>query len=360
MFYNLKFKKFRKLRKLTQLEVAAMLDKNKKTIQRWESGATLPTISDIYLLADILSIPLEEIADIEKEHQNIKPYFYNKLNNLDKSIIDISSRTETEKQRLFINLQKENEMLKWKLKEEIINKEKYSNVINSIDTLVYTKDTSLKYTFVNNYFLSYFNIPNSSLILGHRNNDIWKTNNRWTELSSLENKIIQDKTEIENIIISIPSAIGSPRIGAVSIKPFFDSNGKIFEIIGSIKDVTADETVKEKFNYMESILNEFDDVIWIAKMKPYAHYIYINKAVENIYNVSVDKFYKNPTFWVNLVCKEDKKFVKEALKSEHDTNITYRLILETGESIRIQHSMLHKTINGEKIKFGILKKMCQC
>ncbi len=116
MFYNLKFKNFRKLKKLTQSDIAAMLDKNKKTIQRWETGTTIPTLSDIYLLADILKVPLKEIADIESNQQNSKPYFYTDLNNLDKSIIDISSKSETEKQRLFINLQKENEMLKWKLK----------------------------------------------------------------------------------------------------------------------------------------------------------------------------------------------------------------------------------------------------
>ena len=203
MFYNLKFKNFRKLKKLTQSDIAAMLDKNKKTIQRWETGTTIPTLSDIYLLADILKVPLKEIADIESNQQNSKPYFYTDLNNLDKSIIDISSKSETEKQRLFINLQKENEMLKWKLKEERRNREKYSNLINSVNTLVYTKDISQKFTYVNHYFLNYFSISNLSLVLNQRNNDIWKNNNRWSDLSFWEKKVFQEKEQISPPVVHV-------------------------------------------------------------------------------------------------------------------------------------------------------------
>jgi len=205
--------------------------------------------------------------------------------------------------------------------------------------------------------LNYFSISNLSLVLNQRNNDIWKNNNRWSDLSFWEKKVFQEKTEVNNMIITIPAAIGTPRIGTVTIRPFFDSNGKVFEIIGSIKDVTADETVKKKFYYMESILNELDDVIWIAKMEPYVHYIYINKAIEKIYNVSVSKFYKNPAFWVKLVCKEDRKLVHTAINSNKNSNITYRINLDTGRSLKIQHSIVHKIINGERIKFGVLKKI---
>ncbi|HJO93371.1 MAG TPA: helix-turn-helix domain-containing protein [Victivallales bacterium] len=355
MFNCIKFKNIRKQKKITQFELAKILGRNIKTIQRWEAGITLPAISDIYLLSDILGIPFNEIGKAEIIPGNSKPYYYDNLNNLDKSIIDISTKTDTEKQRLFIKLQKENEMLKWKLKEKTVNDKKYSTVINSIDTLIYTKDKSLKYTFINHYFLSYFNISNSGLVLGHRNNDIWQTKLGWNELTSIEQNVLRSKAGVKNRIISIPSLVGSPRIGSISIEPIFDPSGKFIEIIGYIKDVTADEIVKEKFFYMESILNEFEDIIWIIKMNPYKHYIYLNKAIENIYEISINNFYKDVNYWVQFVNKEDKKLVKSAITSETDSNLTYRITVNN-KTVKIQHSMFYKIINGERIKFGIAKK----
>ncbi len=187
MFKNEKFKRLRNKRKLSQRDIAKTIGVSHKTILRWESAYTIPSEFNIRTLADVLQISVSEISTF-KENQPAKPYFYNNLGQLDKSTFDLSTKTDTEKQKILINLQRKNEILLWEKNEEKFSRKEFSEIINSLDVMIYKKNGSLKFTFVNDYFLSQFSLKNKSSILGRRNSDIWEKHSEWREIIELEKK----------------------------------------------------------------------------------------------------------------------------------------------------------------------------
>lgn len=55
--------KLRKSKKLTQLELASKFNFSDKTISKWESGESLPSIDMLYKLSEFYGITLNDLAD---------------------------------------------------------------------------------------------------------------------------------------------------------------------------------------------------------------------------------------------------------------------------------------------------------
>lgn len=47
---------------LSQVQLADRIGRDHKTIHRWETAATDPTLTDLLLLADALGVPLADLA----------------------------------------------------------------------------------------------------------------------------------------------------------------------------------------------------------------------------------------------------------------------------------------------------------
>jgi len=353
MFYKDKFKKIRKVRKITQQEMSKLIGKSLKTLQRWELGSTEPSDFFVKMLADVLNVPVNEISSL-KEIESQLPLYYENLSNLDRSTYDFSTKNESEKQKVLIDLQKKVEFQDWEIQRMKQKLGEYGAIMDSLDCLIFKKDRNLRYSYVNRKFLAYFNFPDPKIVLGERNRDIWHTYNAWKELADLEQKVIEEKICIDKEVIPIPKSFGVKGVGIASIKPIFDNNNKVVEVSVSVFDVTSDSTIKEKYFYMESVLDSLDRVIMITKLKPHKHNIYVNNAVQNIYKIYKNEFYQNAERWMDFIHPDDKKNILKQI-SDNKKELLYRVVLED-DSIRwIKHFIHCTSIKDEAVEFCVLK-----
>lgn len=55
-------KKYRKEKEITQKQLAELIDKNVRTIQKYESGALVSPLEILYSISKVLEIPVENLA----------------------------------------------------------------------------------------------------------------------------------------------------------------------------------------------------------------------------------------------------------------------------------------------------------
>ncbi len=357
MFYYQKLKEIRKSKKLSQKQLGELIGKTSKTVYRWEIGVNEPSEYCIRLIADVLNISVSVISDL-KDEQKMLPYFYEKLDALDKSTYDISAKTDSEKLDLFFNLQNKLELLLWENNYFKTLANHNLEILQSLKLIVYEKDIFHRYSFVNKYFLSYFNIPDEKLVLGLRNSDIWKNSKAWNELTDLETIVFKSGEQVLQHKIEIPKPLGANGKGFVSISPIKDAEGKISKIACYIIDVTGDEVLREKFFYMESVLDKLEHVVWIIKPKPFRHYLYISKAVHSIYGIWASDFYKNVEKWQDFILDKDRKKVLSELNAGA-SELTYRVQTYDYKVKWIQHFIYSAEINTKGFEFGVIKDITE-
>ncbi|HJO92447.1 MAG TPA: PAS domain-containing protein [Victivallales bacterium] len=357
MFNKEEFKLQRKKKKITQEALGKLIGKSSRTIVRWETGLSIPSEYFIRLIAEVLNISVTRISDLQ-EIGDLHPYYYGSLGKLDKITLDLSTKTETEKQKMLINLQNQTEMLLWEKKENKRDIHLFSSLLNSINFIIYRKDKNLKYTYVNQFFLSYFNILDRSIILGHKNNEIWNPKSSMKHLDDLERQVIKQKIGVHRENIPIASFVGPSKTGFVSLDPVLSEAGTVNGITGTIIDISGEDTAKEKYFYMESILDKIEHAIWIIKTKPYRHYIYVNNAIQDIFQIRKNEFYCNADRWMNFIYKEDKKRVLSEIKNRSNF-LEYRIQLQDGNIRHIQHFIYNATIKDEELEFGVIRDCTQ-
>ncbi|MCP4181243.1 MAG: PAS domain-containing protein [bacterium] len=354
MFYSKEFKKLRLLRKMSRETVANSIGKSIKTIQRWESGMTEPSEFFIRLLADLISVHVSEISNFH-EKEKLVPIFYEKLSTLDKSNYDISRKSDSEKQKIYIELHKKLDLLLWEKKQLSKSSTEYKSILSNLDCMVYKKDNKLRYNYINDKFISFFNILDKTLILGHRNNEIWKSHKSWGNLKELETKVLSTGKEVIGTEIPLPLSFGPEGVGILSLKPLLDSKGKPVELIGLIVDVSGENAIKEKFSYMESVLDKMEEIIWIIKKDPYRHYMYINKAVEEVYKEHKSDFYRSVDKWQEFIHPDDRDRVLKEYRSGAD-ELLYRIALKDEQaSVKwVKQNFYFSEVNGKKVEFGAI------
>ena len=353
MFFYKKTTEIRKNKGISQRQIAEMIGKSLRTYIRWETGESNPTAFYIRSIAKVLDIPISEISDLE-EAITVNPLFYDKLGTLDKATYTFSTKTESEKQQMFIELQSQIEILLRENKDFKTNASFYSSILNEANALIFRKDRSMRFTYVNNSFLKYFNISNESHILEKRVEEIPEINKIWAGISIVEKEVINTETIIKNSRVKIPRKdVGSNKC-LITISPTLNDDGNLFGIVGTVFDVTGYEAAREKYYYLESALDKIEHVIWIIKKEPYFHYIYINNAVENVYGIGKENFYGNVKKWKDFIIKEDLKKVESELKENID-EIEYRITDAKGVLKWIIHNRYSTEISGELFEFGVIK-----
>ncbi|HJO92718.1 MAG TPA: PAS domain S-box protein [Victivallales bacterium] len=358
MFAEDKFKKLRKEKKLTQKQLAELLGRSLRTIQLWEKGSIEPPKSVLPLISKILEVPITSISDhVIKERAELKGG-HDKLDFLSKSLMDFSSKSESEKFQMFMDMQKSNEVLLYETRDLKRITRESKTILNSIDYIIYRKNRSLKYVFVNDFFLSYFGISETSLIVGQRDSDIFSSKKEWMELNLLEQEVLKTQKPIENQIIQVPNFSGKNRIGLLNLKPAINEEDKLIGVIGYIKDISGEQISREKHFYMESVLEKIEYVIWIIKLKPYRHYLYINKAIESVYGVTKNNFYQNVNFWFSFIHKDDRKKTRKEIDAGNK-ELIYRIVLQTGKIRWIRHFNYNAVINDEEVEFCVIKDITQ-
>lgn len=349
MLYKDKIKNLRKKQKISQFDLGEKIGRSLKTIQRWELGLTQPSNFEIKQIAEALNVSVIEISDLKfDENQRLENYTA-----YDKIILDFSTKTESDKQKALF---KQYQQLQIKQKEiNYLNTlvENFKKMIDSVNCLIFKKNTHLQYTYVNKKFLAYFNIPSINAIIGYKNIEIWQNFDIWKEFAVLEQEVFRTGVAIEDYVISIPQYVGEGSVGLISIQPLYNGDGKIEEILISIFDITGDSSIKEKFYYMESALDKIDQAICITKKRPEIHNIYVNDAFQRIYKLDKSKFYANPIKWVDFISPEDKQYVLDNMNNSNE--LTYKIILNDNTIKWIKHKIYNTFIKNEPIEFSVIE-----
>jgi transcriptional regulator with XRE-family HTH domain len=351
-----KLRNARKKNKITQAQLGRLVGKSTRTIARWEAGLTVPSEHFIRLLADAFGLPVTSIS-IFKSKAQLRPLVYEELTILDKVLMDWSTKTETEKQKQFVSIQNQLKILAFEKNGKTKECDFLESILNSIKIVIYKKDKSLKYTYVNRYFLAFFNLS-EDLLVGYRDEDILNHTASMTALSKIEKEVKNTKQSIERECISIKPFMEAKRTATVSIEPLISEKQTFNGLVGIIRDTSHNDTANEKYFYLEMALNELEHAIWIIKSKPHRHYIYLNDSMQNLFQFPKNEFYKNPNKWQEALYEKDRNRIQSLIKKDA-SYFEYRIQGVDGSIKHLEHFIYKKVINNEELEFGVIKDRTQ-
>jgi PAS domain-containing protein len=357
-FKNIYFKELRKNRKITIKNIAFELGKSSKTIWTWEKGIAVPSDGEIKLLAKILDVNVNKISNIK-----IGNYKYDTAN----VIVDDFISTSVELEKEFGDLSVEN-LLKIKALQHSIeeltkandryktNSKKLTDVIDSLKFLIYIKNPGLKIRQVNTIFSNYVNLSKEE-IYGRTFADIFGLHDQTlNELRTLEQHVFKTGIEVIEQKITIPGSLGK-KTGLVSIAPFSFDGDKVTEIVSYIKDITDLAKALKRQSLLEDTINHLDEAIWMYKLKPFPHYIFMSESVIDIFGIAPKDFIKKPGIWKDFIFSEDRKYVakenkKIADKDKFHLELDYRIITASQKIRWIRSKTIKRA--GSDILYGII------
>ncbi|MCP4177699.1 MAG: helix-turn-helix domain-containing protein [bacterium] len=290
-FYNNKLKYYRKAKLLTIIKLAEHLNKSRKTIANWEQGRTIPTKSDIIALALVLDLKISDISDF-KDMSNILSS--TQLDNLSNNNIPTAELVLKEK---LINSLMENSRLE---RDNI----RAHALLNSINSIIYVKDTARKLRRFNKQFLNFLPYDYTPEdIYGKTMIDIFGRM-EIEDVINIENMVFKTGELISNEKIRIPGSKGN-KYGLISVQPIFDKKNNIIEIVASIKDISDLLEANKKQNQLITVVNYLNDCLWITSNPPYK-YEFISKGIKVITGREQQEFISNPNLWFDLIINHNR------------------------------------------------------
>lgn len=349
MFNKENFKVLRKDNKLTQRDIALLMQKGERTVQRWETGEKIPSASDIRVLAQILKVPLKTISDLSDiETSEIK--YVSPDTTADHIVANLEGHYTIRDKIYFDEIQQTINRLKKDL--ERLEKEKMdlSIIAHSIPALIYKKDTNLNFSFANKAFLSYVNMSEHEVI-GKKTIHHFNIEER-TILEEIERNTLQ-KNEHTKKQIYLPGS-QKKRKSIISAYPVRERNGVASGIIVFIEDITDIDKALEQYQILEKAINASNNILWINKggETSSSFFYFINKAVLGISGYHPDLFYNDPNFWIkNVVYENDKAEVIKSHKERSSSPIRYRIKTYEGKIKYVEEHCFQY----DNLLFGIIR-----
>lgn len=361
-FYPEKFLSIRKQLKLEQKEIASRIGCDRNMMWRYETGRTKPSISKIKMMADILNISSLEICSIDFQSQK---FSLNKANNPDNiknhlRFVRNMDPNVAEDMEEYIN-----SLLIYKKSYESLkqNNVKYTEIIDMIGSLIYAKNTELKYTHVNKRFLDLITpgkrrrdvLGKSNSQLFSKDINIYKLPKDFNEIKEIEVSAINLGTEQTKKGIKIP---GTERTGNISVVPISNSYGKVIEIIITINDNTEQlATISQQQNYLK-IINDLDSLVWIKRFTPEPHYLFMSNSCYKLTGYTREELMGNPNTILDKLLAE--KYKNDISIIDPETcyfipNKIHRVEIVTKNGIKKWCNIsIKKTIDevGEEIYYG--------
>ena len=333
MFYPEKLRKIRKAKKVTQGDIAKALGKSKVIVSFWEQGRRNPGNSDIYMIAKYLDINVQEISDLQNmrtvSKSSASEVIDMNIRELDNLIGDYGKLPENTLYKIqdlkttLINYSNLNTRLKKALT-------RYNALIDNLFTIIYSKDTQLRYTYVNDTFLAMVSVEHSKERILGTHSYIYFGEDDIREIIQLEKKAILSKEKIVDAHVTIPGSHGR-KIGLLNITPIIENNS-VKEIICSLRDVTEKYRNEKLRKELEIAINNLDQLVWIAH--PRAHfsngeldYTFINcnnrqlwaELLQDI--ISLQK--------IEFVYPEDREiFISRTNDLQNHQNFEYRIMFD--------------------------------
>lgn len=196
-----------------------------------------------------------------------------------------------------------------------ILKTQIDDIINNIDSAMWSMDMEGNYLFMNTA---------TEHLTGYKAEEFYSDKNFWKKLFSHEKqKMIESSkfellkkgvTEREQQIIT---KNGEIKCVFTKRKLFRDKNGRPFRIDAISTDITERKKNEEELRLskqkLDSIFNEMDDVIWSINLPDYKT-LFLTSSVEKLYGISYEDFINDNKYWERAIYIEDKLIVKKIHK----------------------------------------------
>lgn len=162
-------------------------------------------------------------------------------------------------------------------------------ILENSPTVIYTKDTQGRFTWVNPKFETVFNL-NSCQILGQTNRDIF-TDDAAAQLEAIEQQVL---TEGKPLKLEEKIPCGSQYRTFLTIKfPLVGYDNIPYGLCSISTDITDRKQIEEKLKLFESAINRANDAILITESQPLnppgPKIIYVNEAFTNLSGYTADE-----------------------------------------------------------------------
>lgn len=321
-FYGDKLKQARKRQKLSFEELAEKMDLNRNTLSAWENGVRTPSESKIRLLAKVMNLSPADISDLEAD----RPLSANNISEAVPTIMSLSAKDSSPSERITmlfsgINL----------LNKELVDSKLIINaLLTSASSIIYVKNTNLRYVTANALFLKNLSLNKNESVLNKTDYDFFPK----TEADSNDKEdrsVISTGKSIVNREGYIP---GSRRRkwGLISKEPVFDAEGRIEGLVGSFVDITERKFAEEVREILEQNINAWQTAISIFDVTD-KKYVFVNQAFETLTGYRPEKMYDDESFFYErCVHPEDKKILFPYMDNppEKRVKLIYRVIKADG------------------------------
>ncbi|MCP4176456.1 MAG: PAS domain S-box protein [bacterium] len=368
-FYYDKFSAIRKKNKLKLKSIATSIGRTYDALRKWENADRVPSESDIRRMAEVMNISVSEIsdlADFKLSSTNKTDDIYNLNNDLlaDKYIDEINTLLEKLGDETDFNL----DHIKHLCKINIMNraeiellKNTLSNnryILDNAPVLIYVKDITRRYKYVNNTFVITTNIYEKNDIIGAKASEIFGLK-EILEIKDFENETFKTGERILNKKIKIPGTNGK-KIGLISLNPLM-KDGNIEKIICIIKDITDLEKTIDKYSRLVNTINASNYCFYI-KFDDDKKYELQAKSVELLTGRSRNEFITDVNLWENIVHPDDKTIFNDSEKNSINGNtVKYRILHVDGTYRWIEATdyYTYDDISGRKIRYGYARDVTE-
>jgi PAS domain S-box-containing protein len=338
----IKFKQIRKAKKISIKSISTAMGKSTKTLWTWESGRIQPKSSDVYFLANFIGINIDEISDLRVTKSTA-------------TSMDTDNKLNTSELNPYINnLKNEINYLNILNSNYIHQNRILKNTIDNQQGFIYTKDSTLKITYINNSFCSYLKMKRHKL-LGSYFSNIFDYN-EVSSITELEKQVLNTGIKIINKEILIPGRTDT-LFGLINIAPIFNDKGNVEFITGCILNITDIKQIKKNLQVFESVCNYSKDGIYIAQLNPVYKVIFMNQSYHNITGYTLENYIADESLWLKIIHPDDRD--KELINiNKYPHRRSYRIIAADGK-IKTLEILRDKLVTEEsrEIVFGIVREV---
>ncbi|MCP4178004.1 MAG: helix-turn-helix domain-containing protein [bacterium] len=364
-FYGKKLKEIRKAKKLTVNELANLVDRSPRTVGSWERGERRPSSSDIKIMAVILGIDLSEISNITFHSTDFKrDKLLNEVLSTEDKLYDLFGSNLNIEQKAFLykiigiykNLGKTVELTK-------MENEGFRLIIDTIPLGVYSKDQFRRYKLANRAF-SYVTGSSISDISGKTDEQVLPKLLR-EPIRVIENKVLSTGKPIFYTNVTFDE-MAYKRYFTVSVIPILENKNIVTSLIGCIADATERMNSTKNYKLLENVISNIATALWVRYRKPVPRLVFLNNAIEGIFEKSINDITNNPGFLLNCIHPDDQlgvkiwsdDFLKNSSSTINETSKVYRIFTPDGiEKIILDKRSRFINEDGELVDHGAIKEI---
>ena len=219
-------------------------------------------------------------------------------------------------------------------------KELYENIINSIENLLFVKNTDYIYIVCNQAFAKFVGKPHDEIV-GKSDYDIFEKDVADFFRENDQKMIADRRTRVNFEWVTYPD--GAKYYLQTLKSPLLNSKGKIIGLVGNSADMTEEKKLEDALRLsnekFQKAFNQSPDIIMITNLKTGEIYE-VNETFEKITEYTREEVIGKNTFdiglWKNN--RERDQYINSLLKNDFISGIIYQYKSKNGKFIQVRAS----------------------